>query len=289
MQYVANEIVRDEYGRPNGILIIDKPAGITSHDVVYAVRKALGTTKVGHAGALDPFATGVLIILVGKATKLSDTYLNQKKAYTAKVVFGVQTDSADPEGEIISVNTDLTSLQKSLENINNVLQSFVPSYQQYVPVFSSVKVDGEKLRVLARRAESWEISDGGTTGKQFIYNLNGKQHSVDIPQHICEIPYIKLLAEGQYEITNDEFTQKLRTFDIAFTELPSSALPCIDIEVECSKGTYIRTLAEDIGARLEPSQPSMLWELRRIRVGDFDIQNSLQIADLPKFALPAVE
>ena len=142
--YTPNQIVRDDFGRPSGILAIDKPVGMTSHDVVDVVRSALGTRQVGHAGALDPFATGVLVIIVGKATKLSNDLMSKTKSYAAQILLGVATDSQDPEGKIMDVSQQTVSMKA----LRSVIETMSKGYDQFVPVYSSVKVDGQKLRKL---------------------------------------------------------------------------------------------------------------------------------------------
>lgn len=274
--YKVNQLIRDEYGRVHGVLAINKPHGLTSHDVVARVRHILQTRQVGHAGALDPFATGLLLVLVGKATKLSDSYLHQDKEYKAKVLIGIKTDSGDPEGEII----ETAQTPKVPENVDSVLQSFVPEYEQYVPVFSSIKYQGEKLRVLARTADKWEIKKQ-PQGKQFSYTRKGIEHVIDIPKRICKINYLNLLEEGSIDLSTSEF------FARHSAELSAAQFPSLDILVGCSKGTFVRVLAEDIGDRLSPPMPAMLWELERTRIGDISSDNSLTLEQLAEQFTPA--
>src|SRR5690606_2631044 len=136
-----------------GILLVNKPVGKTSHDIVYEQRKELQTRKIGHAGALDPYASGLLIILVGKATKLSDSFLNLDKTYEADILFGVETDSGDLEGKVINIKDKISNIKNT--DLQIALNKFSPSYMQYVPVYSSVNVDGKKLRKLAREYDSF--------------------------------------------------------------------------------------------------------------------------------------
>lgn len=276
MDYVVNKLNFDEYGRPSGILAINKPVGMTSHDVVAKVRKILGTPKVGHAGALDPFADGLLIILVGKATKDSDKFLLQDKSYLATLLLGIKTTSADPEGDILEVKTNVTVP----ENIQEILNSFMPEYEQYVPVFSSVKYQGEKLRVLARSAEHWEIKD--VDGKKvFIFTRRGKTESIDIPKHVSKIYSIKPLEQGEIDITNSDFHN--RNQDQLGNNL---SFPSLKIDVTCSKGTYIRALAEDITARFSPPAPAMLWNLTRSRIGEISLADSLSLEEVESLKQP---
>jgi tRNA pseudouridine55 synthase len=267
MKDEINKLHKDEFGRVHGIIAINKEANMTSHDVVDRVRRALGTRKVGHAGALDPFATGLLIILVGKATKLSDQYLNKGKSYKAKVVFGIRTDSADVEGNIQEVTKAVVP-----SNISDILASFTPSYDQYVPVFSSVKIEGEKLRVLARKYDQHEIFT--RDGERFVrFFRESASKEVKLPKHTVEIDRVILNDKEEIDILSTEFGKKNKD-----RFLKTSVFPTIDIEVDCSKGTYIRAFAEDIGEKFDT--PAMLIELKRTRIGDITIENSVSLEDV---------
>ena len=125
----------------NGILIIDKPKGITSRDVVNKVIKKFNTKKVGHTGTLDPIATGVLVICVGSATKLVSELTSNDKEYIASVTLGIETDSIDTEGKVLK---DIDSI-KTKEEIVDALNSFKGSYDQEVPIYSAVRINGKKL------------------------------------------------------------------------------------------------------------------------------------------------
>ena len=266
MHYKVNVLQIDDFGRPSGILAINKPVDITSHDVVYKVRKALNTRVVGHAGALDPFATGLIIIMVGKATKLADTYIAHDKEYKAKILFGISTDSADTEGKV----TEVMEVQ-NLDDLENVLPKFVPEYDQFVPVFSSVKVNGDKLRELARKYDRFELSD--RDGKRFVtFHRENDDKEVELPQHHCRIPKLELLGTETIDISKTEFGKKNVNELAGITQLPTA-----DILVACSKGTYIRALAEDIGNAMEPQLPAMLIGLERTRVGEISIDQALEI------------
>ena len=180
----------------DGIIIINKPKGFTSHDVVAVLRKTLSTKKVGHTGTLDPNATGVLPILVGQATKLSKYLIEHDKTYIATLKLGEKTDTGDGEGNIIeSKNVNCVS-----EQIEQVLETFIGKQKQIPPMYSAVKVDGKKLYEYARKDLEPER----------------KPRDIDI-----------------YSITLIKFDNN----EVVF-------------EVSCSKGTYIRTLCEDIASRL---------------------------------------
>ncbi len=262
--YELNKAYVDEFGRVSGIFAADKPAGKTSHDIVYEYRKKLGTKKVGHAGALDPFASGLLIILAGKATKLSDEFLTLNKVYEAEILFGMSTTSADPEGAIVEVVTDKIKLKelksKITESIiNDALKEFQPSYNQFVPVFSSVKVDGEKLRKLARKFETFEIVQDKDKRVVKFFNNKEFKKEVELPKKevkIYESEVLNIFTKN-YEINIEENGAKIcKKIDY----------PVSKVRIKCSKGTYMRQLAEDLGVKL--GFPAMLINLRRTKVGD---------------------
>ncbi len=210
----------------DGLLIINKPKGYTSHDVVNVVRKKLNIKKVGHTGTLDPNATGVLPILIGTATKISKYLVEHEKTYIATIELGKKTDTGDSEGRIIEENNSFENISK--KKIENVLKSFIGKQNQIPPIYSAIKVEGKKL---------------------YEYAREGKQ--VHIKPREIEIYDIKLK-----ECYNTEIT----------------------FEVECSKGTYIRTLCEDIAKKL--GTIGYMKELKRIKVNTFKIQNAVSLKDL---------
>jgi tRNA pseudouridine55 synthase len=208
-----------------GILIIDKPVDWTSHDVVGKLRKLLRTKRIGHTGTLDPFATGVLVMLVGKATRLAQFLDKDVKEYEAVIQFGFETDTGDLTGtETVKGTKDKVSAAE----IEPVLQYFRGEISQVPPMYSAKKVDGQKLYNLARQGIEIERKPVNIT----IYNLE--------------------LLE-----TNGT-TAKIR--------------------VACSAGTYIRTLAEDIGRKLEIC--GHLTSLRRIRAGKFEVSQAVKIEEV---------
>ena len=185
----------------NGLIIINKPKEFTSNDAVQKMRKILNTKKVGHTGTLDPNATGVLPILVGKGTKLSKYLIEHNKTYIGVIKLGRRTDTGDVKGNTIEEKEVNTSMLTK-ENINNILKTFMGKQKQIPPIYSSIKKDGKKLYEYARAGIEVEID----------------------PRDI-EIYNIQLI-----EINLDESK--------------------ITYEVECSKGTYIRVLSEDIAKKL---------------------------------------
>lgn len=210
----------------DGLLIINKPKGFTSHDVVNVVRKKLNIKKVGHTGTLDPNATGVLPILIGTATKISKYLVEHRKTYIATIGLGKKTDTGDSEGRIIQEDNSFESISK--KKIENVLKSFIGKQNQLPPIYSAIKINGKKL---------------------YEYAREGKQ--VDIQPREIEIYDIKLKKYQNNEIT---------------------------FEVECSKGTYIRVLCEDISKKL--GTIGYMKELKRTKVNEFSIENSISLEEL---------
>jgi tRNA pseudouridine55 synthase len=221
----------------DGLLIIDKPAGITSHDVVARVRRALKTKRVGHTGTLDPFATGVMVILVGKATRLAQFLDKDEKEYEALIRFGFETDTGDNTGTPKSPVQGPTSIE--ISQVESVLAKFRGSFRQTPPMYSAKKVAGKKLYELARKGMEIE--------------------------------------RPSVEVT----TSKLEM--IIDSELPTHS---VRIRVACSAGTYIRTLAEDIGREIGVG--AHLTELRRTRSGRFRIDETIQIANASKTDLKSI-
>jgi tRNA pseudouridine55 synthase len=227
----------------NGTLIIDKPAGITSHDVVARVRKRIGHRRVGHTGTLDPFATGVLVVLVGKATRLLQFLSGAAKEYEAVIRFGYATDTGDATGA--RVDLDATSqIPQSLraEDIEAAMAPLRGEITQTPPMYSAKKVQGRKLYELARRGEQIER-------QPIIVN-------------IYEFEAIDL--NGQRLSRSDDGTVDLK------------------VRVVCSAGTYVRTLAEDLGRRL--GVPAHLTSLRRTRAGRFTIESAITLERLAELA-----
>lgn len=229
----------------DGILIIDKPAGITSHDVVARCRRILKTKRIGHTGTLDPFATGVMVILVGKATRLAQFLDKDAKEYEALVRFGFETETGDrtgsPKSEVPSLKSQVSGsgLQVSSEAIEEVLPEFRGEILQIPPMYSAKKVEGKKLYELARKGIEIERKPVRVT----IYDL---------------------------QITNYDSTKKSNDLGLETHDL--------GLKVACSAGTYIRVLAEDIGKKL--SVGAHLAELRRTKAGKFGIEKSVTLEKL---------
>ena len=209
----------------DGIIIVNKPSGYTSHTIVSKIRKALNIKKVGHTGTLDPLATGVLPILLGSGTRLSKYLINHDKEYIATIKLGVKTDTADIEGNIIET-ADIPTLSE--EQIKTVLKSFEGIQYQKPPMYSAIKVNGKKLYEYARKGENIDVQDR----KIEIYNI------------------------------------ELLKYEAEF----------IEIKVACSKGTYIRSLCEDIAKKL--GTIGTMAKLQRTQVGIFKLKEALEMDDI---------
>ncbi len=176
---------------PSGLIIINKPNGITSHDVVSRVRRLFLTRQVGHTGTLDPMAEGVLPVLVGRATKAAEFLASEDKKYRAKIKLGITTDTEDTSGKILSTSENIPSAHE----FRHAAASFVGEIEQYPPMYSALKVDGEKLVNLARRG----ITVKRESRKVFIYSLeivdmstDGSEYTLDI--HCSKGTYIRTLC-----------------------------------------------------------------------------------------------
>ncbi len=206
----------------NGVLVIDKPAGLTSHDVVQRVRRFAKQRRVGHLGTLDPLATGVLPIALGEATKLSQLLTHGRKADSGRLRLGIETNTYDREGE---VTAEYAGGWPSREEVERALDVFRGRILQTPPPFSAIKRGGEAAYALSRRGETVELEPREIT----IYELD------------------------------------LRAYDPPF----------IDLAVECSAGTYLRSIAHDLGAR--HGTGAHLWELCRTRSGPFRLDQAIPL------------
>ena len=209
----------------DGIIIVNKPSGMTSHDVVSRARRKLKMRQIGHAGTLDPLATGVLVLLVGKGTKLFNKFEPFDKAYIASLILGTRTTTADIQGEITQqVPYDQVTEQDMLD----VFGQFVGEIEQTPPMVSAVKVNGRRLYELAR-----------------------KGIEVERPARQVRIDVLDLL----------EFHS-----------------PRVRFYLECSKGTYVRKIAEDVGERLGCG--ACIAEIQRTKVGPFVIEEAVTLEEL---------
>ncbi len=210
--------------KPEGILLINKPPGKTSFYLVNVLRKILGVKKIGHAGTLDPFATGVMVMLIGRTyTRLSDRFLKQDKVYQAVIKLGAETDTYDCDGQILSTS----DYHPSLNEIEEALAKFQGEVQQVPPMFSAKKINGQKLCDLARKGE-----------------------------HIERKPVTVSLK----------------------TELIGYEYPNLEIKISCSKGTYVRSIAYDLGQMLGCG--AHLSSLVRLQSGRFSLDSCVNLEDL---------
>jgi tRNA pseudouridine55 synthase len=238
----------------DGILIIDKPEGLTSHDVVARVRRALRTKRVGHTGTLDPFATGVMVILIGKATRLAQFLDKDKKEYIADVQFGFETDTGDRTGlRILDRGLRSEEIAERLEFVtwNEVFAKFRGEILQTPPMYSAKKIEGKKLYELARQGIEVEREP-----------IKVVIHELELLPQQNSPPY----KGGVSAASADGVV------------LSKDVNPAIRIRVVCSAGTYIRTLAEDIGR--EVGLGAHVTNLRRTAAGRFDLSKSVSLEDL---------
>jgi len=215
----------------DSLLLVDKPAGISSFGVVAKIRRQLSLesgykVKVGHTGTLDPFATGLLILVTGKFTKRASEFSKLDKTYDAELTLGSVSTTADPEGEIIKISDK----QPSAAEINKVLSTFIGEIQQIPPAFSAIKVGGQRAYKLARAGKDVQM----------------EARKVTI-----------------YDIENVKYEYPKLTFSVGV-----------------SSGTYIRSLAEDIGKKLDTG--AYLSRLRRTKVGQFSLADAVSINDVAK-------
>jgi tRNA pseudouridine55 synthase len=206
----------------NGVLVVDKPAGMTSHDVVRRLRRICQTRRVGHSGTLDPMATGLMLVAVGEGTRVVQFLVEGDKTYQATLQFGTETTTQDAEGEV-TLQCPVDHLEDA--DVLQACQEMVGELQQIPPMYSAIKIKGVALHRLARQGI--------------------------------------------------EIERPPRTVHINRITVNDLALPSLSFEVECSKGTYIRTLCHDLGRKLNTA--AHLSSLRRIRSGSFDIEEAVTL------------
>jgi tRNA pseudouridine55 synthase len=209
-----------------GFILINKPAGITSHDVVDKLREITKIKKIGHAGTLDPFATGLLILGIGREfTKKLSVFQKKNKEYIATLKLGAESDTFDKEGKIVEKRVEKIPERKEIEE---VLKSFFGEIEQIPPAFSAKKIKGKKLYELARKG-----------------------------------------------IKVEPKPQKVKIYEISILEYN---FPYLKIKVKCSSGTYIRSLANDIGKKLGCG--AYVEDLMRTKIGEFSIENAVELSKL---------
>ena len=224
----------------NGIVLINKEKNCTSRDVVNQVSKILKTKKIGHTGTLDPIATGVLVLCIGKATKLVEVITSYDKEYEAEVILGIKTDTKDITGKILKEEKAIISK----ENIEECLKKMIGTYNQTVPIYSAVKINGKKLYEYARNNEE-----------------------IELPKRKVTIKELKLISDITYEKEKTKFK----------------------IKCHVSKGTYIRSLIEDIATNLNTI--GTMENLKRTKQGNFQIASANTIQDIEnnKFKIYSIE
>ncbi|NJL24664.1 MAG: tRNA pseudouridine(55) synthase TruB [Calothrix sp. SM1_5_4] len=216
----------------NGLLLVDKPAAMTSHDVVARVRKILKQKTVGHTGTLDPLATGLMVLVLGDATKLSDYLVAEDKAYRVKIRLGVRTDTLDRTGQVLQrIPCDLSE-----DRLRAAILNLQGEFEWEVPLFSAAKVDGKKL---------YEHGREGT--------------SVELPKKQMSFRDVEIHAVG-----------------------PDWA----DVSMSCSKGSFVRTWAAELGESLGVG--GIVEELRRLRVGGWGVDKALGFEDLEAGRVPLI-
>jgi tRNA pseudouridine55 synthase len=220
--------------KTDSVLLVDKPKEWTSFDVVNMVRSRFNIPKVGHCGTLDPAASGLLVLMLGKFTKLSQKFSGEDKVYESDILLGTETDSQDMDGKIIAEN-DYSNVTE--EQVREVIVSFIGEQEQIPPMFSAKKKDGKRLYKLARQG-------------------------IEIEREPNQI-------------------------NIESIEIEEINLPHIKFTVKCSKGTYIRTLASDMGKKLGCG--AVLFGLRRTLSGQFDVNDAVTIETLKSWEQPDLE
>ncbi len=223
-----------EFSALDGALLVDKPSGPTSHDVVDAIRRKFGIKKVGHCGTLDPNATGLLIIVLGRGTKLSEKLMSDDKVYQGTIKFGEATDSYDADGEITA---SLPVMPMTLDELNEASASFIGDQMQIPPMVSAIKKNGVPLYKLAR-----------------------KGIEVEREPRLVHI----------YNFRFTDYTEPVGTFKLA-----------------CTKGTYVRSVAYDLGNKLGCG--AHLATLRRAVSGKFDVADALPLDQLLKLTTSELE
>jgi tRNA pseudouridine55 synthase len=212
----------------SGVLVVDKPIGLTSHDVVQIIRRGTGIRRAGHTGTLDPRASGVLVVLVGPAVRLSEYVSASDKRYQATIRLGSATDTYDAEGTVTSTSSAASVDSITEENFNEILQQFVGTIEQVPPPYSAVKVKGRKAYEMAREGEEVDLEP--------------------------------------------------RTIQVYSLEVLEWAPPEAVIDVYCSSGTYVRSLANDLGKSLGCG--AHLIGLRRTKSGRFTLRDAVPLRRL---------
>lgn len=238
------DLPRGRHEAADGVILVDKPQGVTSHDIVGALRRLGATRKVGHTGTLDPLATGLLAVAFGRATKLVQYLTGHDKAYEARFVLGIGSDSHDADGRFFSPVPEecarLTSI--TVADVDAGISELTGTIKQVPPVVSAKKIGGKRA-----------------------HDLNRDGHVVELAEQIVHVPVFQRVSDVQRETTTLSTGEVIAT--LAF-----------DVVVEVSSGTYIRSLVRDLGKKL--GVPAHLTVLRRTRVGHWKVSDAHMITEL---------
>jgi len=237
-----------------GFLIVDKPSGITSFDVVAQARRQLEVRKIGHLGTLDPLATGVLVLAVGEGTKLIEYLMGADKEYEATLEFGKTSDTYDSEGTVIETGAEIPSGVQ----LEAVLEQFRGEIEQIPPAFSALKINGQRAYDLARKGEKVEL----------------KSRKVRIDK-------LELMARSDREARSDGEARR----DGLVAQGPTAQGSTAQLHIHCSSGTYIRSIIHDLGQVLGCG--AIMTALRRTRVGGFQLNEAHSPAEIiPENLIP---
>ncbi len=254
----------------SGIVLVNKPSGMSSHDVVGFLRRKTGIKKIGHAGTLDPLADGLVIALIGRdATKQQDTFMGLPKVYEGTIVFGITSASEDAEGPL-TLHATLPELAAlNADTVTDSFAAYIGTTEQVPPLYSAIQVDGKRLYKAARA---------------------GTADAIEIPTRTITINAIELLAFSPLpETTNDTLLQEaladVPPQDIRRQELYAwyaarstqlqQLLPTARIRVHCQKGVYIRSLARDIGTQVGTG--AFLGNLTRTHIGEYALTDAVSV------------
>jgi tRNA pseudouridine55 synthase len=214
-----------QYNEYNGLLLVNKPSGITSFGLLKQIKKKLSVKKIGHCGTLDPLAQGLMLVLVGKATKKQDFFMKKDKIYKATIKLGIKTDTADMAGKIIAT---AGYEHITVDDVKKICEDFIGEIEQVPPMYSALKVKGKKLYDLARQGITVE--------------------------------------------------RKKRKIKIYYIDILNFKAGIIEARIKCSSGTYIRTLAEDIGSALKTE--AVLSGLVREQIDNWKLSDALTVEQL---------
>ena len=236
----------------DGFLVVDKPKGITSFDVVAELRRKLGIKRIGHLGTLDPMATGVLVVAIGKATKLNEFLMIMDKTYETEIVLGASSNTCDAEGDIDYAPEYIKSIYQEkkdeidVKKIVVALEDFKGVIEQVPPKFSAIKINGRRAYEMARKGLPVRLP----SRKVKVYEIT------DLGFKIGEFGY-GIMLEGMTEPV---------------------MLPVLTCRIRCGSGTYIRSIARDLGEKL--GCYGFLGGLRRVAVGDFGLENAIKLNEV---------